>query len=1432
MKNSQLIKRNNISSGYSKVYPLAYIQGITDGDTGVALKSILETINHLYIPYQGSIKCTRLALPDDYRREGVVITYNTNEEVITERYIGNIKDTSSDLFAEDLNWEVIPSIKCIMDNASKVINLPDEEDLTQECHVLKFKDRIYNSCNSSGLGYKILRKNFENGDNLLLQGMVDMCNTIYEIRYDYDLNGAVINIPEGCVLLFKGGHFNNGTISCNGTNIIGINKFEDGGDAAFTGTFNTGLVMAMDNTIKWFNGTEWIEIEGTGGSIEDLTARVVEVTSTATANAEATVVGTEIQFKFNLPKGDKGDKGDTGPEGPQGPKGADGKDGTNGTIEGFTATALASEADEVSADVQVNGTNLSFQFGLPKGPQGPQGPAGKDGTDGSDGITPNYKTYVYKKADSKPAKPEGTDLIPEGWSDYPDSEGQWWQCIGSVNGETNLVTEWSEVLPVNGKDGQAQDGTHVEMRFAASASRTVAPSLTNTERNPEGWTVQPPTVAENDFLWMIMATINPNNTLNGTWSVPVCISGEQGPQGPQGEPGPQGPAGDVAVSTQTFVIFKSTGTSTIRPATPTGGHWDFASNTFTPPTGWGTEDELEGIVWMSTGIFMSDTGNIAGEWSTPVRITGANGANGTDGTSIEFIYKLTATSLEPPYLDVTDSPNTNEYVPSGWTDSPTGISVEMQCEWVATRKKTDAGTWSNWTSPVIWSRWGVNGQDGDGVEYIFLLNNGAEVNNPTPENTNTDQYQERGDYEGVEYIPAGWTDNPQGVSETYQYEWVSQRKYRNGSWGAFSDPAIWAKWSKDGNDGTSGLSLRTMYAVSSYDEAPAVVEDNVNPGSIWGIVFPDYDEATEAVWCIQAYFNYKNELATTEEGAPYEGWQGPWIVTGRPGTNGTPPNYKTYVYKKSDTKPEKPTGTDKVPSGWLDYPNSSDGQWWQSIGSVNGVTDMVTEWSEVIPVNGKDGIAQDGKFTEFRFKSSRAANPSVEKTAREPDGWTTTAPDIVGSQSLYMIWAVINPDNTLNGTWSDPVKISGEQGPQGETGPAGPQGPTGSQGVSGIPGVSIEVQYAFGTEEEVVGGWGTVIPSTNDTYPYIWCRQGRRVYESAEDTEGTVTWGNPFILNGVNGLNGTDGKKGQLVYPAGVYSNTTSYTTDDYKAPYVLDPNDGNFYVLNAVMTWLGTEQDNRTPAQDYAANNGKYWLKFDAFEAVYAKIGIIANGLIGSAVFNGDWMFSQQGTDTAGDYSDNYETFDGDPIEGVFRPNIAINFRTGKTYLNDLIARGNIMEVPTYIDASSLPQAPASTTTKYLELDEANPNHKSDVFGKYLMIDCSSLFEGTVYNSLYINLPKDPKYQGKTVKIGILEAASKYNEEFAIRLTVMMNYSYPSANTIIYTNKEWYQLQSGGAGTQEYNKQMVDLPGSGIYTITGIQTTKSPNETSWVITG
>ena len=84
-------------------------------------------------------------------------------------------------------------------------NLPDDEDITStggDTPVLKFKDRKPDH----GKGYVILRR------NKTFAEQVTQANTIYEIRYDFNLDGGTVSLPDNCVLNFKGGLLSNGTL--------------------------------------------------------------------------------------------------------------------------------------------------------------------------------------------------------------------------------------------------------------------------------------------------------------------------------------------------------------------------------------------------------------------------------------------------------------------------------------------------------------------------------------------------------------------------------------------------------------------------------------------------------------------------------------------------------------------------------------------------------------------------------------------------------------------------------------------------------------------------------------------------------------------------------------------------------------------------------------------------------------------------------------------------------------------------------------------------------------------------------------------------------------------------------------------------------------------------------------------------------------------
>ena len=82
-------------------------------------------------------------------------------------------------------------------------------------------DKPYDPTTHSGLGRKTLELK-EGGSNVLTQEDFSDANTIYVVRYDFDLNEQIISIPSGSVLEFDGGSIKGGTISLsNNCSIIG-----------------------------------------------------------------------------------------------------------------------------------------------------------------------------------------------------------------------------------------------------------------------------------------------------------------------------------------------------------------------------------------------------------------------------------------------------------------------------------------------------------------------------------------------------------------------------------------------------------------------------------------------------------------------------------------------------------------------------------------------------------------------------------------------------------------------------------------------------------------------------------------------------------------------------------------------------------------------------------------------------------------------------------------------------------------------------------------------------------------------------------------------------------------------------------------------------------------------------------------------------------
>lgn len=171
------------------------------------------------------------------------------ENAIVE--IGNKESDAIQNFSEQrvtpgmLSPETIQIINA--SGGGTINNLPDGETLAEIEMAEGLKAiGIPNRQPDTNLGYVILKKN----KSLIEQ--ITEANTIYEIRYAYDLGGETLTMPENCVLKFEGGIILNGIIEGNFTRIsAGIIKI-------FNGVEFQGKFIADNVYSEWFGAKPFL----------------------------------------------------------------------------------------------------------------------------------------------------------------------------------------------------------------------------------------------------------------------------------------------------------------------------------------------------------------------------------------------------------------------------------------------------------------------------------------------------------------------------------------------------------------------------------------------------------------------------------------------------------------------------------------------------------------------------------------------------------------------------------------------------------------------------------------------------------------------------------------------------------------------------------------------------------------------------------------------------------------------------------------------------------------------------------------------------------------------------------------------------------------------------------------------------------------------
>lgn len=251
MNTKQLLKKNG-EKNYSDIFPYNYIQNINDNRDNEKLVTILDRVNHLIISASTTTKQeARLNIPSKYRRHGLWISYYIDKHY-TEYFKGNNQDATIDtVWQRDDMWQSVFDVEQYY---------PDEEDLTVIDNKLQFKNNEYKPDSYSGMGRVYIRKNIQNGVNYIYQSIFSKPNTIYIIRYDFDLAGNTIILPENCTLDFYGGSLRNGKLILNNTRFLHIPvNYNDILKVDVEGTVAEGQIVYVNGKYKYWNGTKWVE---------------------------------------------------------------------------------------------------------------------------------------------------------------------------------------------------------------------------------------------------------------------------------------------------------------------------------------------------------------------------------------------------------------------------------------------------------------------------------------------------------------------------------------------------------------------------------------------------------------------------------------------------------------------------------------------------------------------------------------------------------------------------------------------------------------------------------------------------------------------------------------------------------------------------------------------------------------------------------------------------------------------------------------------------------------------------------------------------------------------------------------------------------------------------------------------------------------------
>lgn len=361
-----------------------------------------------------------------------------------------------------------------------------------------------------------------------------------------------------------------------------------------------------------------------------------------------------------------------------------------------------------------------------------------------------------------------------GWSDgIPSGDGAVWMSIRKfASDNTHSDSSWSTPRIV--ADSGEMDYEFSSVANPGTPSKT-SPSATNTNPN---WS----NTASENTIWMAMREVSNGLYKTGSSWMIVKIKGEDGRDG------------------SSVNIKGSVSSVSELPATGNTEGDGYLIN--------GYLYVWDGDSWENVGQIKGDPGE---DGQTPyihikysndggLHFTGSDGEEpgdyiglywdydsedsasvldytwkywkGQDGFGYEYIFKLTADGNAPDLP--TTSTNVDDYIPTGWTDDPGGVSAEMPFCWVAWRKKDPITGWSAWhgtsaNKARLYSHFGTDGETGErgqaqfkSVVFMRAASAPSRPGNSTIKNQSSDpmSFIPNPSYGGTfdDPIPYGWSD--------------------------------------------------------------------------------------------------------------------------------------------------------------------------------------------------------------------------------------------------------------------------------------------------------------------------------------------------------------------------------------------------------------------------------------------------------------------------------------------------------------------------------------------------------------------------------------------------------------------------------------------------------------------------------------------------